>query len=355
MFGLRSWQIFLVVGGLLAVSQAALPVWAAHPETGIIPTECIGPLTAATCTSCHFFKLIENAVLFVATDVVPPLAAFLIAIGGFLYLVSGSSETLRSKARGILTWTVLGLVMMFASFLALHLFLKILAGDETTAKEIFLIGSEGFSIQCAIPTPEPTPTPTPTPTPVPGPGPGPAVPFDSRVRTASAANDTCGVGPGQKVGPATTLQEVNSGSKITVCSSTCTSSSGCSVSDTVTVNPNLIKGVNKVVGGGRDLIVTSFTTGPHSDGSSHYAGDAVDTQPIDKSGNPKLTADDMQTLFNSFKVQPGFRKVLCETVIKDARGVVIESPKYSDRCPGVAGKPLRAGEQFSHIHAEFNR
>ncbi len=54
-----------------------------------------------------------------------PIAAIMIAYAGFLYLFSGISDQ-KSKAKGILTNAVIGLIIAFCAFLIVHFVLKTL-------------------------------------------------------------------------------------------------------------------------------------------------------------------------------------------------------------------------------------
>ena len=136
---------------------AVLPGVAHAADGGLIPAECLGPEAVKTCTACSFFKLIDSVFNFIFTRVIPPLAVILFAIGGFFYLVSGDSEQRRSQGRSILTWTVIGIVVAYSSFILLHTFLTVLAGDRVSVESAFLITSRSFEITCAIPSPPPPP------------------------------------------------------------------------------------------------------------------------------------------------------------------------------------------------------
>lgn len=259
---------------------------AAHAQ-GIVPAECVGAGAVDLCRACSFFKLIDNTFTFILTRVVPPLAVILIAIGGFLYLVSGDSEQRRTQARGILTWTVVGLVLVYASFILLHTVLTVLAGDRVDVEGVFLITSRGFEIVCAIPSPPPPPPPLPPPPPPPP----PATISPAHQAAAAAAggfttfvsSGECGVS-GQSVTPRTNIEEAASGKPITFCSNGCTPNEGCGGTrggGRVTPNLNLLQSFETIRDQCGTYQVTSIAGGSHSPSSDHYAGRAMDMQVSD--------------------------------------------------------------------------
>lgn len=255
---------------------------------GVVPTECVGAGAVDLCRACSFFKLIDNIFSLILTRIVPPLAVILIAIGGFLYLISGDSEQRRTQARGILTWTVVGLVLVYASFLLLHTVLTVLAGDRVDVESVFLITSRGFEIVCRIPPP---PSPSPPPSAPPPPPPAPTV---SAAHQAAAMGATrfatfdlsgeCGDGV-EPVSPDFNRAEVASGRQITFCSNGCNRSGGCGGvggGGFITPSLKLLESFSQIRTHCSGYRVTSIAGGRHAPNSAHYAGMAMDIKPDNK-------------------------------------------------------------------------
>ncbi len=86
------------------------------------------------CTLCHLWELASNIINFVSFNLAIPIAAFLFIIAGVLFLISGGNEERVKLARSIFTNVVIGLVIIFASWLLVDTFVKTLVSQsfETT-------------------------------------------------------------------------------------------------------------------------------------------------------------------------------------------------------------------------------
>jgi len=86
------------------------------------------------CQFCHFFILFKNIVDFFLFKIVPPLAALMLAIGGFMYIFaySGSLEKLAGGGKGgpvllaqankLLMSVVWGLLIIFGAWIFVNTF-----------------------------------------------------------------------------------------------------------------------------------------------------------------------------------------------------------------------------------------
>ncbi|MFH0852711.1 MAG: hypothetical protein V1845_03900 [bacterium] len=94
---------------------------------GRIVPECIGTDgKAGPCELCDFFKLLKNIFNFIAFNLAPPLAGFLFLLAGFFFLTSGGSEDQAKRAKKIFTDTVIGLVIIFTSWLIVNSIIQII-------------------------------------------------------------------------------------------------------------------------------------------------------------------------------------------------------------------------------------
>lgn len=84
----------------------------------IVP-QCDGP-----CGLCDFFILFANFFNFIAFKLAPPVAAFLFLLAGILFLASGGSEKMVSRAKGIFANVVIGLVIIYTSWLLVGALIK---------------------------------------------------------------------------------------------------------------------------------------------------------------------------------------------------------------------------------------
>ena len=100
-------------------------------QARIVP-ECITPgvtvdgKVVAACGLCDFFTLIKNIFNFIAFNLAPPLAGFLFLLAGFFFLTSGGSEEQAGRAKKIFTNTIIGLVIIFTSWLIVNSIIQII-------------------------------------------------------------------------------------------------------------------------------------------------------------------------------------------------------------------------------------
>ena len=90
---------------------------------------CEGPLVPCgrsgtlDCGFCHIFELLSNILAFILTCLAPIMAALMLIVGGFYFLTAGTSPAALSKAKGVVTAVVVGLVIVFASWVFLNTFM----------------------------------------------------------------------------------------------------------------------------------------------------------------------------------------------------------------------------------------
>ena len=105
---------------------------------GLVP--CGGQGEPA-CQFCHLFVLFKNIVDFVLFKIVPPLAALMLAIGGFMYIFAyfGGGEiggkggpALLSQANKLLTSVVWGLLIIFGAWIFVNTFFMLIGVADWT-------------------------------------------------------------------------------------------------------------------------------------------------------------------------------------------------------------------------------
>jgi len=89
------------------------------------------------CTLCDLFALFVNVVNFIFVDVVPPLAALMVAIAGFFFGFSylnpagGGPETIN-QAKKILTSVAVALLIVYGAWLLVNTFFIFIGVAEWT-------------------------------------------------------------------------------------------------------------------------------------------------------------------------------------------------------------------------------
>ena len=112
---------------------------------------CEGPIVpcGATdqpdCNFCHIFELTSNILNLLLTCAAPIVTSLMLIIGGILFLVSGSSTDLFAKGKTFITAAVVGLLIIFISYMLLNSLLASMGVAEWTGLQ------GGFEIDCRIP------------------------------------------------------------------------------------------------------------------------------------------------------------------------------------------------------------
>jgi len=105
---------------------------------GLVPC---GGQGEPSCQFCHLFVLFKNIVDFFLFKIVPPLAALMLAIAGFMYIFAymGGGEIggkggpgLLSQANKLLTSVVWGLLIIFGAWIFVNTFFMLIGVADWT-------------------------------------------------------------------------------------------------------------------------------------------------------------------------------------------------------------------------------
>jgi len=94
---------------------------------GLVPC---GTSETEDCTLCDLWRLGSNIINFISFNLAIPLGAFLFVVAGAIFLTSGGSEKNVEWAKTIFTNTVVGLVIIYLSWLFIDTLLKTIAKGE---------------------------------------------------------------------------------------------------------------------------------------------------------------------------------------------------------------------------------
>jgi len=100
------------------------------PTEGLVPC---GNVDTCPCELCDFFVMLDGIIDFLLIKIVPPLAVLMIAIGGGMYIISQGNPEMLTQAKRLFTAVVIGLLIIYGSFLIIGFFLKFIGlADWTT-------------------------------------------------------------------------------------------------------------------------------------------------------------------------------------------------------------------------------
>jgi hypothetical protein len=84
------------------------------------------------CELCDIFTLFDNILDFIFLKFVPPIAVLAIIIGGVYFFMAGGDPAKLGKAEGILTAVVIGLLIVYGSWLLINEFFVMIGVGEWT-------------------------------------------------------------------------------------------------------------------------------------------------------------------------------------------------------------------------------
>ena len=110
---------FLVVSFLTLPAKA----WAFSCAGPLVP---FGSSEGNPCKPCHFFEGFANLTKFIVFCLTPPAAVLMILIAAF-FLIFGGNESARTAGKKIFTNTIIGLIIVYASWLIINTIIVTLA------------------------------------------------------------------------------------------------------------------------------------------------------------------------------------------------------------------------------------
>ena len=98
------------------------------------------------CQFCHLFVLVENIINFFLINIVFPVATLIIIIGGLMFLLYTENAQRVEQAKSLLTAAIIGLVLIFSSWIIVNFFLTAIGLSDFTVKSIW--PDQWFEINC---------------------------------------------------------------------------------------------------------------------------------------------------------------------------------------------------------------
>ncbi len=103
------------------------------------------------CTFCHFFVMLNGIIGYILVNIVPYLAVLMLVIGGVMYYFGGGKPELITKGKKVLIGVVIGLFLIYGSYMLVGIFLNILGATEWAGLSSW--GQGFFIIDCPIAIP----------------------------------------------------------------------------------------------------------------------------------------------------------------------------------------------------------
>src|SRR3989344_3079336 len=119
------------------------------------------------CTKCDLFRLVKNLMDLMTYVIVPVVGTAFIVWAGFKILISGASAASYKDALGIIRNTLIGIAIVWGSWLIANTVVRILAADSNVADSWYEFQCKEDAFLSPTETPAPTLNPTPGSTPTP--------------------------------------------------------------------------------------------------------------------------------------------------------------------------------------------
>ena len=84
------------------------------------------------CKLCDLFVMLDRIFDFIFLDIIPPIAFLAIIAGGVYYFISAGDLARIAKAKSILTSVVIGLIIIYGSWLIINSFFLVIGTAEWT-------------------------------------------------------------------------------------------------------------------------------------------------------------------------------------------------------------------------------
>lgn len=125
---MRKYTKFIAFFSIVLMIILGVGVFAQSASAALVP--CGPDMAKATCEVCDFFTLFDNIIRFITVDIVPALALLLIVAGAVTMIASGGSEEMYKKGKNIITMAIVGILIVWGSWLIIDTVMKGLTGGK---------------------------------------------------------------------------------------------------------------------------------------------------------------------------------------------------------------------------------
>ena len=84
------------------------------------------------CTFCHIFELANNIIVYLMTCLTPIISGIMLILGGFYIMIAGVDPGKMEQGKKIITAAIVGLIVIFVSWVLLNTFLSSIGIAEWT-------------------------------------------------------------------------------------------------------------------------------------------------------------------------------------------------------------------------------
>lgn len=102
------------------------------------------------CNFCHIFELTNNIIIYMITCLVPIISGVMLILGGFYFMIAGVDPEKMQKGKDIIKAAIIGLVVIFISWILLNTFLTNMGIAEWTGLNPESGDNSWWQIRCDV-------------------------------------------------------------------------------------------------------------------------------------------------------------------------------------------------------------
>ncbi|MDP2951057.1 MAG: hypothetical protein Q8N55_01600 [bacterium] len=105
------------------------------------------------CQICHLFQMINGALNYLFISIIPYVVILMFVIAGIFFYLGGAKPNLKTRAKEVVKTTIIGLVLIYGSFLIVGVALTLLGVTDIEPVKSVWSNNQIFRIDCLIKIP----------------------------------------------------------------------------------------------------------------------------------------------------------------------------------------------------------
>lgn len=105
------------------------------------------------CQICHLFQMVNGALNYLFISIIPYVVILMFVIAGILFYLGGAMPKYKSQAKDVIKTTIIGLVLIYGSFLIVGVALTLLGVVDIEPIKSVWSSNQIFKIDCLIKIP----------------------------------------------------------------------------------------------------------------------------------------------------------------------------------------------------------
>ena len=139
---IRNWKLVIALVIFMLLFTSVAPAQAAIVTCGLSSQDNPAtPEVEGACTLCDILQLIKRIIDYIFVPLTPIIAGLFILLSGFYIVLGGANPEMIGKGKQMLTTTLIGVAIIYGSWMVTNFVLVSLAGENPSIKTWFKIGT----------------------------------------------------------------------------------------------------------------------------------------------------------------------------------------------------------------------